>query len=570
MPPRGNSVRAGGAFIDITARIARQFRGVLASVRRQFAKLSASLNRTATRIGAAAVSALAPIALLTKQFASLGDEIGKTAKRTGFSTEAISRLKFAAEQSGSSITELEAGLKRMARFLIDTEDNLATNVRAMKRLNLAVSDFQDLNPEEQFLLLAERIGTMANATEKAALAQIIFGRAGTKLIPLFNEGADGIRTLGEEAAKLGIVLDKETTQAAEDMTDGFNKLIVSLKAVAVVVGKTLAGDVKDMTERMLDAIARVREWLKENKEFIRGIVEGALKALALAAALKGVALILSAIALVLTPSGLILVGLALIAATIPRVRKAFADLLDISADANDHLSIIDKIELAWGELRDAVLGFIEDMKEGFLSVAAVVSDSAAKAAKEAAVRSAKIFNEGVKRRTEVQGRALDRERENARRARERARKEEEREQNKVATKQAVRDERRIDMRLAERVEAAEVGTELAIAAGRIPTPRIFGPAFERTRGIVADVGKTLAETGAAKGMKNLVEIEKEQLEAAQLEANAAIGTFSGRFAAQLLGGQRIQKRQLDVATDSLKKLEGIERNTAGGARFAAP
>ena len=49
-----------------------------------------------------------------QDYASVGDEIDKMSKRTGFSAEAISKLRFAAEQSGASIETVEKGVKRMA------------------------------------------------------------------------------------------------------------------------------------------------------------------------------------------------------------------------------------------------------------------------------------------------------------------------------------------------------------------------------------------------------------------------------------------------------------------------
>ena len=44
-------------------------------------------------------------------FADAGDAIQKMALRTGFSTEALSELKFAAEQSGASLEDNREGIK---------------------------------------------------------------------------------------------------------------------------------------------------------------------------------------------------------------------------------------------------------------------------------------------------------------------------------------------------------------------------------------------------------------------------------------------------------------------------
>ena len=54
------------------------------------------------------------------------------AKRTGFSTEALSELRFAAEQSGADLGTLEKGVKRMQSTLLDAELGLSTAVDALE------------------------------------------------------------------------------------------------------------------------------------------------------------------------------------------------------------------------------------------------------------------------------------------------------------------------------------------------------------------------------------------------------------------------------------------------------
>ena len=51
------------------------------------------------------------------QFAKAGDEIQKMAIKTGFSTEALSEWKFAAEQSGTSLTQMAPAIRRMQRVV---------------------------------------------------------------------------------------------------------------------------------------------------------------------------------------------------------------------------------------------------------------------------------------------------------------------------------------------------------------------------------------------------------------------------------------------------------------------
>ena len=109
----------------------------------------------ALAVGAAAgVAAVAGVAAFAKSsisaFAQAGDEVQKMSLRVGFSTEALSELKHAAELSGTSLGSLENGVKRMQRTILDAEYGLSTAVDAFEMLGVEMADVEGKTPEEQF------------------------------------------------------------------------------------------------------------------------------------------------------------------------------------------------------------------------------------------------------------------------------------------------------------------------------------------------------------------------------------------------------------------------------------
>ena len=77
------------------------------------------IGRSMTIAGAGIAAGLTGI---MAKFASYGDEINKAAGRTGLTTESISELKYAADQSGSSLEGVEKGLMRMNKFMTEARD----------------------------------------------------------------------------------------------------------------------------------------------------------------------------------------------------------------------------------------------------------------------------------------------------------------------------------------------------------------------------------------------------------------------------------------------------------------
>ncbi len=587
MPPRGNSVRAGGAFVDITARVSRQFKGALATVRRSLGRLSAGISRASTRIATAAAAALVPVVLLTKQFAKLGDQIGKTAKRTGLSTEAISRLKFAAEQSGASLEDVEKALKRQARFLIDAEAGLATNVRALKALGLASSDFVGLSPERAFALLSERLRLLKSDTERAGRAQEVFGRAGTQLLPLIAEGAAGLKRMGDEAEELGVVMDTKTAKAAEDLTDAFNRVKTIVSGLAIAVGSTLAADFEVLAARIVQFVKDLRDWIKNNKEALRTFVAMSVKALALAAALKVVALVLAGIAVLLSPTALIILGLTALLALIPDVRDSFNDMLDISSDANLHISMIDKIKLLWLSLKRVILGAVISIGEGagkLLRLLALglppgirefVTEDLEATLDDFARAKARLENDVLQFKGEALQRASFAEID---------KREAEAAEALKKKLQGVADSVTRTFR-SPKVQAAlrsiplfgafikpppqEAAKERTSERRRERVGSQFRASTRRISNSLETVTGRLRARRGGRARVGLAEMERDEAAERQTTRErlglpqgvaSVLGTFSGRLAQQVVGGQRVQKQQLTELKEQTKALKAIQEN----------
>ena len=121
-------------------------------------KAFAAVRKAALGLAIGGAVAIAGFAIASiKNFADLGDELDKMSKRTGVSVEALSELKFAAEQSGADLNAIEKSLKKMATALFDANLGLQTQLDTFDALGLSVEDFQGLSPEAQFLLFAEAL-----------------------------------------------------------------------------------------------------------------------------------------------------------------------------------------------------------------------------------------------------------------------------------------------------------------------------------------------------------------------------------------------------------------------------
>lgn len=382
-------IRAGKAFVELG--VSDKLTAGLKRAQKQLQSFGAGVRQMGQQLVVAASGVIAPALVATKTFASMGDQVAKMAKRTGVSVEALSELGFAASLSGSSIDDLEKGLKRMARTINDAGDGMATAKDALTDVGVSVEALQQMSPEQQFKTLAQAFSQITDASKKAALAQEIFGRAGTQLIPLMDEGAAGIEALQDQARALGLTISTETAADAELLNDTLDILQRSIRQVVFQIGAALSGTVVEAATAVTKFVTRAIKWVQLNRQIIVtvfkvaaavGAAGAGLVALgatigAMGVGLGGVATVVgaigTAIAALISPVGLALTAVTALGVAIVKYTK-------FGGDAVTWLG--DRFRALWQFLGDVVGGISDALAAGDIRAAANVMWTALRVAWE--------------------------------------------------------------------------------------------------------------------------------------------------------------------------------------------
>ncbi|MFM7836229.1 MAG: hypothetical protein ACKPJD_30910, partial [Planctomycetaceae bacterium] len=206
------------AFVELFADDTKLVRGLRAAERRlkAFGESVQSIGKKTMGLGAAIVG---PIVAAAAAFNEAGSRLDDMSQRTGISVEALSELGYAAQLSGSDLETLEGGVRKMQKFLASAAEGSAGATQALAALGLTVAELQGLSPDQQFEKLADRIAKISDPAMRTAAAMEIFGKTGTNLLPLMQNGAAGIQAFRQEAQQLGLVMSTEDAQAAAAFGD---------------------------------------------------------------------------------------------------------------------------------------------------------------------------------------------------------------------------------------------------------------------------------------------------------------------------------------------------------------
>src|SRR5262245_16915607 len=79
-------------------------------------------------------------AVLVKQIADVGDEMKDMSERTALSVEELSRLGYAAEQSGSSLEGIGAAMTKLSRTVVEAAQGSKEQAAAFKQIGVSVQD----------------------------------------------------------------------------------------------------------------------------------------------------------------------------------------------------------------------------------------------------------------------------------------------------------------------------------------------------------------------------------------------------------------------------------------------
>ncbi|MBN9333857.1 hypothetical protein [Devosia sp.] len=266
--------------VDDAEKRARGLGGTLDLTSERALKLGRSLA-----IGAAAGAAAfgAAVVKASRDVA----EMAAQAKMAGVNVEDFQRLKYAAEQNQVGVDALADGLKelnlRADEFIVTGQGSAA---EAFYRLGYRADELKTKlsDPAALFTEIIARLGQLDTAAQIRISDELFGGSGGEQFIRLLDGGAEGIKRLGDEAERLGLVVGTENvaamvqfdatmkrvgnvvngfmTQLAVGATPELDRLARKLSDPQFVTGsQQMAGAIVGAVNQIIEAVSAGIGWL---------------------------------------------------------------------------------------------------------------------------------------------------------------------------------------------------------------------------------------------------------------------------------------------------------------------
>lgn len=234
---------------------------------------------------------------MAKSAADYGDRLNDASKRTGESVQDLAKLKFAAEQSGASFDDVSTGLRVLANNMDAANTGSKAQIKTFKDLGISVTDSAGkLRPLNAVMLdVADKFARMQDGAQKAALAQELFGRGGAALIPTLNEGRAGLRAMGDQAQRLGLVISDDAARASDEFNDSLDQMRAAGQGLANTIGAAILPSLTDLSNKARDLVTAFKDWAAEHPGLTKAILATAGAITGTGGLLIGVAGLISAL-----------------------------------------------------------------------------------------------------------------------------------------------------------------------------------------------------------------------------------------------------------------------------------
>lgn len=231
-------IGADTSALDAAApKVKQTLNDIASSAASAFAKTTAEIAGAALSLGYSFDKVVGSI----EGVIEAGEGLNLLSQTLGISVDALARLEYAASTAGVGIDQITNAVKHLADLVVQ-HGPFEQGTLLFSQLGIAVkgTNGQFLDANTIFLEVADKLAVMTNGVQKTDLANQIFGtRIGAQLLPLLNQGAAGIKALGDQGVLTGGVLSVDLVSKLAAFQEQMNVTWAEVKTFAI----TLTADV---------------------------------------------------------------------------------------------------------------------------------------------------------------------------------------------------------------------------------------------------------------------------------------------------------------------------------------
>lgn len=192
-------------------------------------------------LGAAIPKAIDQVTTFGQQVLTLSRQTGATAETSSELLDAFERFGVSSQQASVSLGLFSKNLNTYADSTQAAQSKSTGFAGAIDSLGLTVKDSSGalIPMSDQLLNVADRFAAMPDGIQKTADAVALFGRSGKDMIPVLDQGREGLQEAMDAAEKYGLVLNGSDIDAVKQFGFAHKDLDEAMSGVTLQIGVAL-------------------------------------------------------------------------------------------------------------------------------------------------------------------------------------------------------------------------------------------------------------------------------------------------------------------------------------------
>ena len=244
-------------------------------------KLSAGIETCAkwgtAIVGGASVASGAMVNFASSS-ASAADEIDKMSAKIGISKQGYQEWAYVMGQNGADINSLQMGMKTLITQMDGAAAGTESSVEMFDALGVSIYDANGQMKDQETMMreVLYALADMENGTEKAKLANDLFGRSGSELMPMLNQGSQGMKELTDRAHELGLIMSDDTVTAGVALGDIMDDVKQSVGMLGTKLGTSLFPILQKICEIIIANLPMIQGLFDKLAPVVTVLLEGLL------------------------------------------------------------------------------------------------------------------------------------------------------------------------------------------------------------------------------------------------------------------------------------------------------
>ena len=191
-----------------------------------------------------------------------------SATQLGLSAQELQEYRYAAKMAGLENAAFDKSLTVLTLNQGAAAEGGKAQAAAFKAVGITATGakLSQMTLSELLPQIADGLSKVESTSERARMAQQLFGKQGAKLAPLLGEGAAGMAKFRAEIEELGGGFTADATKSLAEYGDTMDKIDMATTSLKVQLVKTLGPALVQLANKLAFGIGRLSRWVDGMRE----------------------------------------------------------------------------------------------------------------------------------------------------------------------------------------------------------------------------------------------------------------------------------------------------------------